>query len=69
MSQHTSPPRIGVGIVGASARRGWARIAHIPALQSLPEFDIRAVSTTGMDSARATAAALGIGLAWTITRR
>lgn len=64
MSQDTSPRRIGVGIVGASAQRGWARVAHIPALRALKDFEIRAVSTTRMDSARATADALGIGLAF-----
>lgn len=64
MRQNTSPHRIGVGIVEASAQRGWARAAHIPALQSLEAFDIRGVSTTRMDSARATAEALGIALAF-----
>lgn len=64
MSQSTSSRRIGVGIVGASDQRGWARVAHIPALQTLEAFDIRGVSTTRMDSARATAEALDIELAF-----
>lgn len=64
MSHNNSLRQIGVGIVGASAQRGWARVAHIPALRALEAFDIRAVSTTRMDSARATADALDIGLAF-----
>lgn len=63
-SMSMPPRRIGVGIVGASADRGWARVAHIPALQALDAFEIRAVSTTRRDSARATAGALGIPLAF-----
>jgi predicted dehydrogenase len=43
--------RIGVGIVGASADRGWGGIAHVPALRALDAFQIRAVSTTRMESA------------------
>ena len=30
--------KIRVGIVGVSPNRGFASIAHIPALQALPEF-------------------------------
>ena len=55
---------IGVGIVGASATRGWASVAHIPALQALDAYDIRAVSTTRLDSAIASADRLGIELAF-----
>jgi predicted dehydrogenase len=35
---------IRVGIVGANAHRGWARDAHVPALKSLPQFEITAIS-------------------------
>jgi len=56
--------KIGVGIVGASATRGWAGVAHIPALQSLDALEIRAVSTTRIESAKATADKLGIDLAF-----
>src|ERR1700737_874923 len=41
------------GIVGANPQRGFASIAHIPALQALPEFEISAVCTSGQDSADA----------------
>ena len=56
--------RIGVGIVGASADRGWGGIAHVPALQALDAFQIRAVSTTRMESAKATASRLRADLAF-----
>jgi predicted dehydrogenase len=52
---------IGVGVIGASARNpGWAMIAHIPAIQALPEFELRAVSTSSPDSAKVTQKALGV---------
>ncbi|CAM5685680.1 Gfo/Idh/MocA family oxidoreductase OS=Streptomyces tendae OX=1932 GN=GUR47_07005 PE=4 SV=1 [Streptomyces tendae] len=60
-SAHT---QIGVGIIGASADRGWGGIAHVPALQALDAFQIRAVSTTRMESANATARRLGADLAF-----
>ncbi|WP_460699253.1 Gfo/Idh/MocA family protein [Nocardia thraciensis] len=56
--------RIGVGLIGASADRGWGGIAHVPALQALDAFQIRAVSTTRMESANATARRLGADLAF-----
>ncbi|WP_062018532.1 Gfo/Idh/MocA family protein [Aureimonas sp. AU4] len=65
MSDHANArSRIGVGIVGAGADRGWAGVAHIPALKALDAFEIRAVSTTRIESARATAARLGVDLAF-----
>lgn len=45
--------KIGVGIVGASPERGWAVWAHIPALRALPQYEIRAVSTSRRESAEA----------------
>lgn len=56
--------RIGVGIVGASPERGWASRAHIPALASLPEFELRAVSTSRMQTAAAAAERFGAKLAF-----
>jgi predicted dehydrogenase len=56
--------KIRVGIVGASPNRGFASIAHIPALQALAEFEIAAVCTTRQDSAEATARHFGIPLAF-----
>lgn len=56
--------RIGVGIVGASPERGWAARAHIPALASLPEFELRAVSTSRRETAVAAAKQFGAKLAF-----
>ena len=47
--------KIRVGIVGASASRGFASIAHIPALRALPQFEIVAVCTARQQSAEAAA--------------
>src|SRR6202158_6017315 len=56
--------KIRVGIVGASADRGFASIAHIPALRALPQFEIAAVCTTRQDSAEAAARHYGVPLAF-----
>src|SRR5713101_7328627 len=56
--------KIRVGIVGASASRGFASIAHIPALRALPQFEIAAVCTTRQESAEAAAKHFGIPLAF-----
>ena len=48
-----------VGIVGANPERGWAKEAHVPALQKLPGLKLAAVATRSEDSARAAAAAFG----------
>ncbi|MFF4902710.1 Gfo/Idh/MocA family protein [Streptomyces sp. NPDC001068] len=46
------PAPIGVGIVGLSARRGWASQAHLPALRQLGGFELRALSASSAASAR-----------------
>jgi predicted dehydrogenase len=56
--------KIRVGIVGANPSRGFASIAHIPALQALPNFEISAVCTTRQDSADAAAKHFGVPLAF-----
>lgn len=56
--------RIRVGIVGANPQRGFASIAHIPALQELPQFEIVAVCTTNRQSAEAAARHYGVPLAF-----
>src|SRR6266403_990780 len=53
-----------VGIVGASANRGFASIAHIPALRALPRFEIAAVCTAHQESAEAAARHYGVPLAF-----
>lgn len=63
LTQHTSnfnPERpIRVGIIGASAT-GWGRMAHLPALATIPGLEVSAVSTTRLESAQATAEEFGI---------
>ncbi|WP_028223635.1 Gfo/Idh/MocA family protein [Paraburkholderia oxyphila] len=50
-----------VGIVGLSPERGWAAMAHIPALQALSGvFELAGVANTSLASAQAAAAAFGI---------
>ena len=56
--------KIRVGIVGLSPNRGFASIAHVPALRVLPDFEIAAVCTTRQESAEATARHFGIPLAF-----
>ena len=54
--------KIRVGIVGASASRGFASIAHIPALRALPLFEITAVCTGRQETAEAAARHYGVPL-------
>src|SRR5215211_2249354 len=56
--------KIRVGIVGASASRGFASIAHITALRALPQFEIAAVCTTRQETADAAARHYGVPLAF-----
>jgi predicted dehydrogenase len=56
--------KIRVGIVGLSPQRGFASIAHLPALRALPEYEIAAVCTTRQESAEAAARHFGIRLAF-----
>jgi predicted dehydrogenase len=56
--------KIRVGIVGASASRGFASIAHIPAVRALPQFEIAAVCTARQQSAEAAARHYGVSLAF-----
>jgi predicted dehydrogenase len=60
MTAHTTPSPVGVGIIGLSAAGGWAADAHIPAIRSLPEFELRAVSASTHQSARNAAEAFNV---------
>ena len=51
---------LGVGIIGVSPVRGWAAIAHIPALRALPNYEIRALSAHSAESATAAGEVFGI---------
>ena len=50
---------LGVGIIGASADRGWAKISHIPAVQGLAGLDLVAVASGSQSKADAAAKAFG----------
>jgi predicted dehydrogenase len=52
--------KIGVGIIGLSAKGGWASRAHVPALQSLPDYEIRALTASSPESAKAAAEKFGV---------
>jgi predicted dehydrogenase len=60
----TAPGKIRVGIVGVSPDRGFASIAHVPALRALPQYEIAALCTTRQDSAERAARYFGIPLAF-----
>src|SRR5438105_5647967 len=55
-----SESTLGVGVIGVSAVRGWAAVAHIPALRALPGYEIRALSAHSAESARAAGEAFGV---------
>lgn len=59
-----STAKIGVGIIGASPNRSWAADAHIPALRTLSDYELRAVSTSRSESAVAASKAFGLSLAF-----
>lgn len=50
-----SGPRIGVGIVGLSADRGWAAKAHVPALAMLADYELRGLVASSSESSQAAA--------------
>src|SRR5437667_309481 len=57
--------RIRVGIIGANPDRGWAAVAHIPALKSLShDFEITALSTSRRESADAASRLFGVPVAF-----
>jgi len=49
-----------VGIIGASAERGWAKVSHVPAVQGLAGLELAAVATRDPKSAAAAAEAFGV---------
>src|SRR3989442_6407447 len=53
--------KLGVGIIGVNPAWGWAATAHIPALRALPNYEIRALSASGPEAARAAGEAFGVG--------
>jgi predicted dehydrogenase len=59
---HALPVR--VGLVGLSARGGWAPQSHLPALAHLPGYELRALSASSTASARAAGEKYGVPLAF-----
>src|SRR5438876_925836 len=54
--------KIRVGIVGATVTQGgsgWGANAHVPALNALPDYELKAVCTSHEDTAKASAAQFG----------
>ena len=56
--------RLQVGIIGASADRGWARDSHIPAVQKLRGLELRAVASGSQAKSDAAAQAFGARAAY-----
>ena len=52
--------KIGVGIVAVTPGRSWATLSHIPALRSLPGYELVAVANSNADSSRKAAEACDI---------
>src|SRR5438270_3878197 len=49
----TMADQLRLGVVGANPNVGWASRTHMPAIISLPEYDLTAVCTTKQESAEA----------------
>jgi predicted dehydrogenase len=58
----TSQRRLGVGIVGLSASGGWAAAAHVPALNHVDGYELRALSASSHASAHAAGEKFGVAL-------
>lgn len=52
-------------MAGLSANKGWAALAHIPAIQKLPEFELTALSNRTDVAAREAAKAFAVADAYT----
>ncbi|MEV0257826.1 Gfo/Idh/MocA family oxidoreductase [Streptomyces sp. NPDC050732] len=62
MNATTAPVR--VGLVGLSARGGWAPHSHVPALARLDGYELRALAASSDASARAAGEKYGVPLAF-----
>lgn len=51
--------KIRTAIIGGSINNGWARGTHIPAIEHLDEYELTAVGTSNMESAKKSAEAFG----------
>jgi predicted dehydrogenase len=59
---------IGVGIIGLAPGQSWAAQSHVPALRSLPGYEVVAVANSSEQSSRNAAEALGIPRAFPSAR-
>ncbi len=55
----TTTKSLGVGIIGASAERGWARDSHVPAVRQLEGLELTAVASGNQTKADAAARVFG----------
>lgn len=60
--------KIRVGVVGLNSTRGWASLAHIPAINNLPEFELTALSNRTKQAAEEAAQAFGVPHAYADNR-
>lgn len=51
--------KIGVGIIGVNPNRGWAWVAHVPALRALGGYKVVAVSNSDIENAKVAAETIG----------
>jgi predicted dehydrogenase len=51
--------QIRLGIVGANAKSGWAKVSHVPAINGISGLKLSAVATRNEQSAREAAKAFG----------
>lgn len=56
--------KIRVGLIGARADRGWAGVAHVPAIRAVSDLELAALATTNDSTAAAAATAFGVPLAF-----
>jgi Oxidoreductase family, NAD-binding Rossmann fold len=66
VSANAPPSRrpIRIGVIGATPAGGWGTAAHLPARQALEEFEVTAVATPRLTTARAAAEVFGVPLAF-----
>jgi predicted dehydrogenase len=51
---------IGVGLIGVTPGSSWASVTHVPALRSLPGYEVVAVANSSFESSQAAAYAMDI---------
>ena len=59
-----SNDKIRIGIIGANAQYGWGRRAHLPALLTLPDYELTAVCTSRPETAQESKEAYGAKMAF-----